>query len=71
LTISNFSPIQKGLYLFKKFITEIPSSLAKFTGTAKWDETIPITGKRAEQGCIGCAWYDINKWRTEIIKKLK
>ena len=34
MVISIFSPIQKGLYLFKKFITEIPSSLAKFTGTA-------------------------------------
>jgi len=42
-----------------------------YRGTANWDETIPITGKRAEQGCIGCAWYDINKWRTEIIKRLK
>lgn len=42
-----------------------------YHGSATWDSTIPTTGKKAEQGCIGCGWYDINKWRTELIKKLK
>ena len=42
-----------------------------YSGSANWDTSIPVTGKKAEQGCIGCAWYDINRWRTELIKKLK
>jgi hypothetical protein len=39
-------------------------------GTNKWDESIPKIGKEAEQGCRGCAWYDISEWRDNIIKQL-
>lgn len=41
-----------------------------YEGNENWDETIPSVGKVAEKGCIGCAWYDIERWRIELIKKL-
>lgn len=42
-----------------------------YKGGLYWDESIPKTGKDAERGCIGCPWYDIDKWRKELIKALK
>lgn len=41
-----------------------------YSGGPNWDEKIPKTGKGAEKGCVGCAWYDIDKWRNELTKKL-
>ena len=41
-----------------------------YSGNSIWDENIPQKGKSAEAGCIGCAWYDIDKWRNELIKKI-
>jgi hypothetical protein len=37
-----------------------------YMGTRDWDEQLPRTGKDAEAGCVGCGWYDIRKWRTEL-----
>ena len=42
-----------------------------YKGTIEWDKRIPPRGKNAEKGCIGCGWYDIERWRQELIKKLK
>ncbi|MDR2658404.1 MAG: hypothetical protein LBC27_00225 [Spirochaetaceae bacterium] len=42
-----------------------------YRGDATWDKDIPQRGKEAEKGCIGCAWYDIEYWRQELIKRLK
>lgn len=42
-----------------------------YNGTEKWDKTIPTKGKNAEKGCIGCPWYDIQKWRDELNKKIQ
>jgi hypothetical protein len=42
-----------------------------YRGTIDWDINIPQKGKNAEKGCIGCAWYDIERWRSELIKRLK
>jgi len=42
-----------------------------YEGSEVWDTNIPKVGKKAEQGCVGCGWYDINKWRAELAKKLK
>lgn len=39
-----------------------------YAGTDKWDPSIPQKGKDAEVGCIGCPWYDIQKWREELQK---
>lgn len=41
-----------------------------YEGGPNWDKTIPRTGKAAEKGCIGCPWYDIEKWREMLIKKI-
>lgn len=41
-----------------------------YEGTEEWDKSIPATGKEAERGCVGCAWYDIERWRMEIMKEL-
>ena len=41
-----------------------------YKGTDKWDDSIPRKGKKAEEGCIGCPWYDIQTWRTELNKKI-
>jgi hypothetical protein len=42
-----------------------------YRGSADWDRNIPQRGKEAEKGCVGCAWYDIERWRQELIKMLK
>ena len=42
-----------------------------YEGGEIWDSTIPTTGKAAEKGCEGCAWYDIEMWRKKLIERLK
>lgn len=42
-----------------------------YKGGEKWDENTPKRGKDAEQGCEGCAWYDIKKWRASLNNLLK
>lgn len=42
-----------------------------YQGGPEWDETIPRKGKNAEQGCVGCPWYDIQRWREELQKRLE
>ena len=42
-----------------------------YEGTEDWNPLIPKNGKDAEKGCIGCAWYDIERWRKELIKRLQ
>ncbi len=37
-----------------------------YCGTEDWDSSIPKEGKAAEQGCIGCPWYDIQEWRRQL-----
>jgi hypothetical protein len=39
-----------------------------YEGDENWNEDIPKVGKAAEHGCIGCGWYDIEKWRDELNK---
>lgn len=41
-----------------------------YEGEENWDKTIPAVGKVAEKGCVGCAWYDIERWRSELIKQI-
>jgi len=40
-------------------------------GNAQWNKEIPTVGKVAEQGCIGCPWYDIEAWRKAVNTLLK
>lgn len=42
-----------------------------YQGQLEWDPQIPLKGKDAEKGCVGCGWYDIERWRAELTKKIK
>ena len=42
-----------------------------YQGTEKWNSSIPKNGPEAEKGCIGCPWYDIQKWRESLQKAIK
>lgn len=42
-----------------------------YKGGPMWDSTIPQKGKDAEKGCVGCPWYDIEKWRKELLRRLE
>ena len=35
-------------------------------GDANWPSDVPRIGKDAEKGCVGCGWYDLEKWREEL-----
>lgn len=37
-----------------------------YSGTEDWPENFPKSGPNAEQGCIGCGWYDFDKWRKAL-----
>lgn len=39
-----------------------------YEGNEDWDPNIPKKGKDAESGCVGCGWYDVQKWREELTK---
>ena len=39
-----------------------------YSGDEKWPKDIPKKGKEAEKGCIGCGWYDLEKWKKELNK---
>lgn len=41
-----------------------------YSGNEDWPTGIPKVGSAAEAGCVGCGWYDLQKWRTELNKKL-
>lgn len=37
-----------------------------YAGSEIWNPEIPKIGKDAEIGCVGCGWYDIQKWRESL-----
>lgn len=37
-----------------------------YVGCEIWNPEIPKIGKDAEAGCVGCGWYDIQKWRESL-----
>ena len=39
-----------------------------YKGSKEWDGRIPKRGKDAEFGCVGCGWYDLERWREELKK---
>lgn len=41
-----------------------------YEGGPLWESSIPKKGKAAEAGCVGCPWYDIERWRKELKRKL-
>jgi hypothetical protein len=36
-----------------------------------WPKGVPEEGKEAEEGCKGCGWYDVEKWKKELNKELR
>lgn len=41
-----------------------------YQGKQEWPTSIPQKGKGAENGCIGCGWYDFMQWREALNKRL-
>lgn len=41
-----------------------------YKGCIDWPRNVPSVGKEAEKGCVGCPWYDIERWRTELLKAI-
>lgn len=39
-----------------------------YAGNENWSNDFPKIGKEAEKGCVGCGWYDIQKWRDSLNK---
>ena len=37
-----------------------------YQGSDRWPQDIPLRGKDAEKGCVGCGWYDFSKWRQAL-----
>lgn len=42
-----------------------------YRGSESWPTSIPRTGSRAEEGCIGCGWHDLNAWRKAALERLR
>jgi hypothetical protein len=42
-----------------------------YKGSIDWNRSIPQRGKEAEKGCVECAWYDIERWRKELINFMR
>ena len=41
-----------------------------YEGGLDWDKDINQKGKESEKGCVGCGWYDLNKWRESLIEEI-
>jgi hypothetical protein len=41
-----------------------------YQGDEHWSENISKQGKEAEQGCLGCGWYDLEAWRIALNQEL-
>lgn len=41
-----------------------------YAGDKTWPDDVPVRGKAAEAGCVGCGWYDLKKWREAANRKL-
>jgi hypothetical protein len=37
-----------------------------YEGDVNWPNGVPKTGEKAENGCIGCPWYDLQMWRSDL-----
>ncbi len=41
-----------------------------YEGGENWPDGVPQKGSEAEQGCVGCGWYDFETWRNALNQKL-
>jgi len=37
-----------------------------YQGDRSWPSDVPKRGKEAEEGCLGCGWYDLENWRKSL-----
>jgi len=37
-----------------------------YSGGENWPDNVPQSGSEAEQGCVGCGWYDFETWRSAL-----
>ncbi len=37
-----------------------------YKGSSKWPSSIPKRGDEAIEGCKGCGWFDLEKWRQKL-----
>lgn len=42
-----------------------------YSGGENWSDHIPQSGSEAEQGCVGCGWYDFETWRNALNTKTR
>lgn len=42
-----------------------------YKGGSTWNPSIPVKGPDAEQGCVGCGWYDYKKWKDSLCSFLE
>lgn len=42
-----------------------------YYGDEDWPKDCPKVGKEADRGCVGCGWYDIEKWRKALNEYIK
>lgn len=42
-----------------------------YNGDENWPANISKKGKNAENGCIGCGWYDLNVWRKKLNESIQ
>jgi len=41
-----------------------------YEGNETWPAGVPVKGEAAEQGCVGCGWYDLARWRQQLNRLL-
>ena len=41
-----------------------------YEGGSRWPDTVPHRGIAAEEGCVGCGWYDVRAWRQALNERL-
>lgn len=39
-----------------------------YEGDERWPDNVPVSGKAAEAGCVGCGWYDLEAWRQALMR---
>jgi len=42
-----------------------------YEGDENWPKGVPTIGSKAEDGCKGCGWYDLMKWREKLNELIK
>ena len=41
-----------------------------YKGSSRWPANVPKSGAGARKGCFGCGWYNFDRWRRELNRRL-